>query len=231
MDPSEVLGGGGIAHAAIVAVAGPGAPAPAWRVGPESPGGHRSYGHRVPPLRTERLLLRRFTDDDRDAFAALNADPEVTTYLPRPIERADSDALVDRIEAHWERHGFGLWALERRADGALLGFTGLAVPGFEAHFTPAVEVGWRLARPAWGHGYATEAARAALRHAFDTLGLVEVVSFTVPANRRSRAVMTRLGMTHNPAEDFDHPALPVGDPLRRHVLYRLAAVAFRAKRP
>lgn len=174
-------------------------------------------------LRTERLLLRRWREEDRGPFAMLNADPAVMEFFPAPLGRAESDELFERIEAGFERHGFGLWALELLESGEFLGFTGLAVPPFEAHFTPAVEVGWRLARPAWGRGYATEAGRAALAHGFGALGLEQVVSMTTVRNRRSRAVMERLGMTRDPAEDFEYPNLPPGDPLRPHVLYRLRA--------
>ncbi|MDH2443746.1 GNAT family N-acetyltransferase [Amnibacterium sp. CER49] len=170
---------------------------------------------------TERLLLRRWRDDDRAPFAALNADPEVMRHFPARLSREESDALIDRIEQHFDRHGYGLWALERRDTGEFLGFTGLAVPRFEAHFTPAVEVGWRLARSAWGAGYASEAARAALAVGFGDAGLDEIVSFTVPANTRSRAVMERIGMTHDERDDFDHPGLPEGHPMRPHVLYRI----------
>ena len=170
-------------------------------------------------LRTERLLLRRWRDEDREPFAAMGADPEVMRYFPATITREESDALIDAVEAAFDERGWGLWALE--ADGGFIGFTGLWIPGFEEHFTPAVEVGWRLARHAWGHGYATEAARAAVAFGFGELELEEIVSFTAAANAPSRAVMERLGMTHDPADDFDHRALPEGDPLRRHVLYRL----------
>lgn len=180
----------------------------------------------VPVIATDRLLLREWRPADREPFAAMNADPRVAEFLPGTLDRAASDSLVERIEARWASDGFGLWAVERVDDGALLGFTGLAVPLFEAHFTPAVEVGWRFAPFAWGHGYATEAARAALRFGFDDLALAEIVSFTVPANLRSRAVMERIGMAHDPADDFDHPMLPPGDPLRRHVLYRLRREAW-----
>jgi len=128
--------------------------------------------------------------------------------------------MVDRIETRFEEHGFGLWAVELADGKPFIGFVGLAVPAFEAHFTPAVEVGWRLAAEHWSRGYATEAARAALDYGFTTAGLDEIVSFTVPANSRSRAVMERLGMTHDPADDFDHPRIEPGHPLRRHVLYR-----------
>lgn len=175
----------------------------------------------VPRVRTERLLLREWRDDDRAPFARLNADPRVAEFLSRPLDREASDALVDRIVGHWADDGFGLWAVERVEDGDFLGFTGLSAPAFEAPFTPAVEVGWRFAPEAWGHGYATEAARAAVAFGFEALGLDEIVSFTAPANVRSRAVMERIGMTHDPADDFDHPNLPDGHPLRRHVLYRL----------
>jgi RimJ/RimL family protein N-acetyltransferase len=170
---------------------------------------------------TERLLLRRWREEDREPFAAMNADPTVMEHFPAPLDRAGSDTFVDRIIAQHEQHGWGLWALEVRDTGRFIGFTGLAVPRFEAHFTPAVEIGWRLAREAWGFGYATEAALAALAAGFDELGLDEIVSFTAVGNTRSRAVMERIGMLHDPADDFDHPGLPEGHPLRRHVLYRL----------
>ena len=129
--------------------------------------------------------------------------------------------MVERIVERWERDGIGLWAVERREDGAFLGFVGLSAPNFVAHFTPAIEVGWRFARHAWGRGYATEGAQAAVRCGFETLDLEEIVSFTTVANERSRRVMERLGMTRDPADDFDHPNLPVGHPQRPHVLYRL----------
>lgn len=174
----------------------------------------------VPTIRTPRLLLREWRDEDLPAFAAMNADPVVMEFFPGPLDRGMSDAFAARIREHFDRHGFGLWALEAVGVAEFLGFVGLSVPRFEARFTPCVEVGWRLARAYWGRGYATEAAGACLDFGFDRLGLAEVVSFTVPANVRSRAVMERLGMTHSPADDFDHPSLPDGHPLRRHVLYR-----------
>jgi RimJ/RimL family protein N-acetyltransferase len=175
----------------------------------------------TPELRTSRLLLRGWRLEDRLPFAELNGDPRVTEFLGRIRDRAASDELLDLVEEHWDRHGFGLWAVERTADGVFLGFTGLSTPSFEAAFTPAVEVGWRFAYHAWGHGYATEAAMAALAFGFERLGLHEIVSFTTVANVRSRRVMERLGMRHDPAGDFDHPRLDEGHPLRRHVLYRL----------
>ncbi|HET9852760.1 MAG TPA: GNAT family N-acetyltransferase [Candidatus Limnocylindrales bacterium] len=185
----------------------------------------------TPELRTPRLLLRGWRPEDRAPFAALNADSRVTEFLGLQRDRAASDELLDRVEAHWATHGFGLWAVERTDDGAFLGFTGLSSPPFEASFTPAVEVGWRFAHHAWGHGYATEAGQAALAFGFERLGLAEIVSFTTVANARSRRVMERLGMRHDPGEDFDHPRLEAGHPLRPHVLYRLAREDWQRHRP
>ena len=186
----------------------------------------------IPRLETDRLLLREWQPADREPFARINADPRVVEFLSRPLDRAGSDDMVDRIEARWRADGHGLWAVERRADGTFIGFVGLAAATFEAAFTPCVEIGWRLAHAAWGQGYATEAARAALRFGFDALGLDEIVSFTVPANVRSRAVMARLGMTRDPADDFDLPSLAAGHDLRRHVMYRLGRDRWRgAARP
>jgi RimJ/RimL family protein N-acetyltransferase len=169
-------------------------------------------------LRTERLLLRGWRESDLRPFAALNADPEVMRYFPARLSREESDAMVARVSASLAERGWGLWAVEHH--GEFLGLTGLAVPQFEAPFLPAVEIGWRYARSAWGRGYATEAAQAVLAFAFHELRLDEVVSFTAVENRRSRAVMERLGMEHDAADDFDHPRIPEGSPLRRHVLYR-----------
>jgi RimJ/RimL family protein N-acetyltransferase len=171
-------------------------------------------------IRTERTLLRRWHQADREPFAEMNADPEVMEYFPSVLSREESEAAVDWIAAHFERHGFGLWALEVPGVTPFAGFVGLAVPFFETAFTPCVEIGWRLAQPYWGQGYATEAARAALAFGFEEVHLQEVVSFTVPANVRSRRVMEKLGMTHDPRDDFEHPRVPEGHPLRRHVLYR-----------
>jgi len=193
---------------------------------------HGVVTHAPPPheLRTERLLLRRFRPGDLAPFAELNADPEVMRHFERPLARAESDALAARIDEHFEEHGFGLFAVELLGDGAFAGFVGLSVPRFEAHFTPCVEIGWRLARSQQGCGYATEGARAALAFGFERLGLDEIVSFTVPANAASRRVMEKLGLARDPADDFDHPALAESHPLRRHVLYRLRASAWRAGR-
>src|SRR6185312_4768147 len=170
-------------------------------------------------IHTACLHLRLWRDEDLAPFAAINADAEVMAYFPKTLERGESDVLATRIRDHFVRHGFGLWAVEVPGVAEFVGFVGLSVPRFEAHFTPCVEVAWRLARVHWGNGYATEAAKAALEFGFGQLGLEQIVSFTVPANRRSRAVMERIGMTHAPADDFDHPLLPEGHPLRRHVLY------------
>jgi RimJ/RimL family protein N-acetyltransferase len=158
---------------------------------------------------------------DREPFAELNAGPRVMEFLPKRLTREESDAMVDRIEEHLRAKGFGLYAAELRSEGRFVGYIGLHIPTFKAHFTPCVEIGWRLASDVWGQGLATEGARAVIRHAFEDLGLSEIVSFTVPANHRSIRVMQKIGMTRDVAEDFEHPTLPVGDPLRRHVLYRL----------
>ncbi|MGL4317970.1 MAG: GNAT family N-acetyltransferase [Pseudomonas sp.] len=178
-------------------------------------------------LSSERLILRPWRDSDLDALAALCADAEVMAHFPAPLDLRESEALLRRLQAHYNEHGFSFWALERRADGVVIGFTGLAHVGFAAPFVPAVEIGWRLARAYWGQGYALEAARCALVFAFDQLGLGEVVSFTVPANRRSWGLMERLGMQRDQAGDFEHPQLQLGDPLRPHVLYRLSQQAWR----
>ncbi len=169
-------------------------------------------------IRTERLLLRQWREEDREPWAALNADPEVMEFFPATLDRAEADAAVDRYSSAISERGWGLWAVE--LDGRFVGFTGLSVPRFDAHFTPATEIGWRFAREAWGHGYATEAARAVLDYAFGELKLDEVVSMTAVGNLRSRAVMERLGLTRDPEDDFDHPMIEAGHPLRRHVLYR-----------
>lgn len=171
-------------------------------------------------LRTSRLILRRWRGEDREPFFRMNSDPRVMQYFPACLKRPESDWLADRIEAHFATHGFGLWAAEVRETGQFAGFIGLSVPTFRAHFVPCVEIGWRLDPAWWNRGLATEGARAALAYGFDALGLDEIVSFTVPANLPSRRVMEKLGMTHDPADDFDHPGIPEGHPLRRHVLYR-----------
>jgi ribosomal-protein-alanine N-acetyltransferase len=177
--------------------------------------------HGLATLSGERLLLRRWREEDRPAFAALNDDPQVMEFFPRRLTRAESDAMVDRIEDNFKKSGFGFWAVELRGGAPFIGFTGLAIPRFAGHFTPCVEIGWRLGFEHWGQGYATEAARLALDYAFRVAALPEIVSFTTATNLRSRAVMQRIGMRRDPADDFDHPN--VDGPLRRHVLYRLRA--------
>jgi RimJ/RimL family protein N-acetyltransferase len=173
-------------------------------------------------IETDRLVLRPWIASDREPFARMNADPRVMEFMPALLSPQDSDQLADRIEAHIRERQFGLFAAELKRDHSFVGYIGLAVPGFRAKFTPCVEIGWRLAVEHWGHGLATEGARAVARHAFEVLGMEGLVSFTVPANLRSQRVMEKLGMTHHPADDFDHPSLPPAHPLRRHVLYRLS---------
>jgi RimJ/RimL family protein N-acetyltransferase len=176
-------------------------------------------------ITTPRLVLRPWRDSDLAPFAALNADLRVMEFFPKVLDRAESDAAAARIRDHFDRHGFGLWVVDVQGVADCIGFVGIGVPRIETLFTPCVEIGWRLAFEHWGRGYATEGARAALEFGFATLRLNEIVSDTVPANLRSRRVMERLGMRHSPDEDFDHPLLPEGHPLRRHVLYRLSCPA------
>jgi RimJ/RimL family protein N-acetyltransferase len=185
----------------------------------------------VSELRTERLLLRQWRSEDLEPFAALNGDPETMRYFPAPPTRGESDALAERSRRQIEEEGWGLWAVEIRDAASFVGFVGLARPSFEEHFTPAVEVGWRLDRAHWGHGYATEAGRAAVAFGFEELGLEEIVSFTSALNAPSWRVMERLGMSHDPADDFEHPRVPVGHPLRPHVLYRLTRAAWASTFP
>lgn len=168
-------------------------------------------------IRTERLVLRAWRQDDLAPFAALTGDPEVMEHFPALLTREESDRLARLFDAGIRDRGWGMWAVERRDTGEFAGYVGIQPVTFESWFTPAVEIGWRLAKDHWGQGIATEAGTASLTYAFGTLGLDEVVAFTVPANTRSVAVMTRLGMTF--AGDFDHPRMPEGQRLRRHVLY------------
>lgn len=172
-------------------------------------------------LTTPRLRMRAWRDADRTAFAAMSADPEVMAYLRPMPTRVASDAWIDRQHAHQAAHGFCFWASELRETGEFVGAIGLVHVRYDAHFTPAVEVGWRVARRFWGRGYAPEAATAALRFGFGTLGLREIVAVTTPRNANSQRVMVKLGMTRDAADDFDHPLVPEEDPLRRHVLFRM----------
>lgn len=176
-------------------------------------------------LRTKRLRLRQWRDDDLDAWAALNADPEVREHFAGVLTRAESEAAMVRYRQHFAREGFGLWAVET-ADVPFIGFTGLARPPF---MPDVVEIGWRLARAHWGRGYATEAARAAARHGFEVLGLDEIVAFVVPANAASQQVMAKLGMTRDPSADFAHPIVPADHRLSHHWLFRLSRAAFLTK--
>jgi len=174
----------------------------------------------VEALRTDRLLLRAWRDEDVAPFALMNADAEVMRYFPAPLNAAETVAMIARIRAGFAANGMGLWALELPGEAGFIGYAGLWPVTFDAPFAPAVEVGWRLARPFWGRGLATEAARAAMADGYARLRLAEIVSFTVPANLRSIAVMERLGMRRDVAGDFEYPNLPVGHALRAHVLYR-----------
>ena len=181
-------------------------------------------------LSSDRICLRQWRDADREAFATMNADARVMEFFRSPLSHVESDAMVDGIERHFHQHGFGLWAIEVPGVASFIGFAGLSVQRFRAHFTPCVEIGWRLAFEHWGRGYATEAARLALGYGFVTVALREIVSYTSATNHRSRAVMERLGMHRDPADDFDYPALPEGHPLRLHVLYRLGSSSYFSMR-
>lgn len=172
-------------------------------------------------LESARLLMRQWRDEDLPAFAAMCADPQVMRYFPAPLSRLESAALIGRVRGHFAELGFGLWALERKDSGQFIGFTGLGVVSFDAPFTPAVEISWRLAREHWGFGYASEAAWTVMGCGFEQLGLDQIVSFAAVSNQPSQKVMQAIGMQSDPAENFEHPKLPVGHPLRPHVLYRI----------
>jgi RimJ/RimL family protein N-acetyltransferase len=178
-------------------------------------------------IETERLILRPWAERDSEAFAAMNADPVVMAHFPKVLDRAESDALLARLMDRWRGEGIAFCAAERRSDGALVGMVGLAHVLFPGPVEGAVEIGWRLAREHWGQGYATEAARAWLAHGFDVMRLREVVTFTVPENRASLAVMERLGMTRDAGRDFLHPNLPEGHRLRPHVVWAIGREAWR----
>jgi ribosomal-protein-alanine N-acetyltransferase len=184
----------------------------------------------APTLRTPRLVLRPWQPSDREPFAELNRDPQVVEFLGGPLTREQSDALADRIEADFERRAFGFWAVEIPGVTRFAGLTGLSIPRFEAPLMSAVEVGWRLAPGCWGHGYATEGAIASLVYGFAEVGLDQIVAFTAEHNVRSRRVMERLGMTHDPADDFEHPLVTLGE-LRRHVLYRARRAEWTSPQP
>jgi len=181
-------------------------------------------------LRTQRLVLREWRDSDLEPFAALNADPEVMRYFASVMTREQSDELACTARSGVAQRGWGLWAVEVSGGPSFIGFVGLNEPGFEAPFTPAVEVGWRLARPHWGMGYATEAALAACAFGFHELGLAEIVSFTSLINHRSQRVMQRIGMRRDPAGDFEHPNVPLG-PLKQHALFRITRTSWSILHP
>ena len=180
-------------------------------------------------LTTQRLILRPWKEADLEPFARLNADPKVMEYFLAPLTRKESDDLAGRISARMQEQGWGLWAVSVPGACDFIGVIGLAKPTFDAHFMPAIEVAWRLAFEHWGKGYATEGATAALAYGFETLNLPEIVSFTAVENKRSRAVMEKIGMHHNPADDFEHPKLPEGHPLRKQVLYRITKKQWNQK--
>ena len=197
--------------------------APAWR---SLPPAWQGPAYNATVVTTSRLLLRPWRDDDLEPYAALNADPRVRAFFPSLQTYEESADSMRYIRNHFEDRGFGLWAVEVVGGARFIGFIGLSVPAFDAPFMPCVELGYRLAFEHWGKGYATEGARAAVASGFTTFGLEEIVAMTTVSNRRSRRVMERLGMRRDPADDFDHPNIAVGHPLRRHVLYRLTADAW-----
>ncbi|MGL4348175.1 MAG: GNAT family N-acetyltransferase [Chlamydiales bacterium] len=173
-------------------------------------------------IKTERLLLRPWQEKDIEPFYRMNADERVMKYFPKTLTWEESNKLFKKISTHIEKFDWGLWAVELPEVANFIGFIGLSPVSFTAHFTPSVEIGWRLAYPYWGQGYATEGALAALRVGFEILHLLEIVSFTAKQNKRSIAVMKKIGMHHNESDDFDHPKLTLGNILSRHVLYRLS---------
>jgi RimJ/RimL family protein N-acetyltransferase len=177
--------------------------------------------------RTERLILRHWRESDREPFARLNADPRVMEFMPGVLTEPESGALAGRIEQHFRDHGFGLCAVEITGRQSFIGFIGLTVATFQAAVTPCVEIGWRLSAEYWGQGFATEGAREMVRYAFEVIGLESLISLTAVGNIRSRRVMQKLGMTHDPHDDFEHPNLPEGHALRPHVLYHLPRSKWR----
>ena len=173
-------------------------------------------------LRTPRVLLRQWKDSDFDTWATMNADPQVRRFFPSTLTHADAQAEADRIRGAIAQRGWGMWALEVPGVHPFAGFVGLNLPGYEAPWMPAVEIGWRLAPSAWHQGYATEGALAALEFAFTQLELPQVVAMSVPGNTPSHQVMERIGMVRDEAADFDHPRVPADSPLKRHILHRIA---------
>lgn len=178
-------------------------------------------------IQTPRLILRLWEQGDRQPFFLINQDPQVVAFLRGTLTQEQVNDFMVAANAHQDRHGYTLWAVELKETGQLIGFVGLNYTDWPAHFTPAVEIGWRLGSQYWGQGYATEAAKACLKYAFDCCQLNEIVSFTVPANLNSIKVMQRIGLSRDPHGDFAHPKLPVDHPLSHHVLYRLTAQEYR----
>jgi RimJ/RimL family protein N-acetyltransferase len=181
-------------------------------------------------LSTPRLLLRRWRPGDIEVFAAMNADPEVMRHFPSLLTPLETEAVARRIDDFHENNGYGLWAAELLSSRQFIGFIGMIAPRFQAHFTPCVEIGWRLRKEHWGNGYAPEGAREVLRDGFERVGLAQIVSMTTTTNKPSMRVMEKIGMTRNPADDFDHPLITPGHAFCRHVLYRLTAEQWRKER-
>lgn len=173
-------------------------------------------------IETERLILRKWKDEDLEPFSCLNADARVMEYFPRVLTCEEAKAFMDRIRRHIEKYGFGLFAVEVKESREFIGYIGLAIPTIETAFTPCVEIGWRLAFDHWGKGYATEGARAVLKYGFEKMGLDEILSWTVPANVRSRKIMEKIGMRQDMEGSFRHPGLSQDHPLSLHVLYRIS---------
>ena len=181
-------------------------------------------------IKTERLVLRQWREDDLEPFAKMNADPKVREFFSGLMSREECERSIKLMSDHITRAGWGFWAVSLIETDEFIGFIGLEDVYFQAHFTPAVEIGWRLAFDYWGNGYATEGAKAALTYGFETLNLDEIVSFTAVQNMRSRRIMEKIGMHHSSKDDFDHPKLPEGHPLRRHVLYRLKSTEWEKQK-
>lgn len=181
----------------------------------------------MPTISTRRCVLREWIDSDREPFAALNADPRVMEFFPAPLTPTQSATFLEKNSAHIAGHGFGLWAVEVPGVTAFAGTVGLLVPGFNAPFTPCIEMSWRFGFDAWGNGYACETALAVLSFGFHNLNLPEIVSFTAYRNHRSRRLMERIGMEYSRSEDFHHPNLPPEHHLSLHALYRLKRQNFR----
>lgn len=172
-------------------------------------------------IETNRLILRQWQKEDIEVFARINQDPQVMQYFPALLSIEETAALIEHIHQHFLQHGFGPWAATLKPTGELVGFVGLNIPSFEAHFTPCVEILWRLGSEHWGRGYATEAAKEVIKVGFEKHGVKEIVAFTVPANKRSIRVMEKIGMVRDSKDDFYHPKLAPGHPLSKHVLYRI----------